>query len=78
MWDFGFTSLRVIRRTGSHTNYELHTMMRVDKSLNEIVVVDEVMRRCKNVIDGFHSPCLLVFDKNYFSSSPEGRFGSAP
>ena len=48
--------------------YELHTMMmRVDKSRNETAVVDEVMRRWKNVIDGFHSPCLLIFDKYYFS-----------
>ena len=42
-------------------------MMRVDKSRNETAVVDEVMRRWKNVIDGFHSPCLLIFDKYYFS-----------
>ena len=42
-------------------------MMRVDKSCNDTAVVDEVMRRWKNVIGGFHSPCLLVFEKYYFS-----------
>ena len=42
-------------------------IMRVDKSHNETAVVNEVMRRRKNVVDGFHSLCLLVFDKYYSS-----------
>lgn len=53
--------------------FELHIMMmRVDKSRDERAVVDEVVQRWKKVIDDFGLPCILVFDKYYFSKGSLG------
>ena len=44
-------------------------MMTADKSRDETSPVDEVVRAWKTAIDSFQMPCILVFDKYYFSTS---------
>ena len=43
-------------------------MMTDDKSRDETSPVDEIVRVWKTVIDSFGMPCILVFDKYYFST----------
>ena len=43
-------------------------MMTADKSRDETSPMDEVVRVWKTTIDSFGMPCILVFDKYYFST----------
>ena len=49
--------------------YQLRMMMiTAGKSRDETSPVDEVVRVWKTAIDSFGMPCILVFDKYYFST----------